>query len=67
MENKKKDLDKIDSALTKLADQCKADADAHVSAQKHFHAVSAGLHSNEDGEDASLNEQLISKLCRYIF
>lgn len=35
---------------------------AYENAQKHFHAVSAGLSSNQDGEDASLNDQLISTL-----
>lgn len=37
--------------------------EGHESAKKHLHAVSAGLSSNQDGEDASLNEQLISKKC----
>lgn len=34
----------------------------YEAAKKHFQAVSAGLSSNDDGEAATLNDQLISKI-----
>jgi len=36
---------------------------AYASAQKRFQSESAGLASNEDGEDATLNDQLLGKEC----
>ena len=61
MKAKTKELEKLGTAFAKLEEQQKSDEEAHVNAQKHFHAVSAGLSSNKDGEDASLNDQLMSK------
>lgn len=58
---KTKEKDKIDKDLAKLAEQSEGDQEAHVAAQKHYQAVSAGLSSNTDGEDATLNDQLMSK------
>ncbi|XP_067679791.1 structural maintenance of chromosomes protein 2-like [Haliotis asinina] len=55
-----KDLDKLNKDLDKLKEQSEMDQEAHVAAQKHFHAVSAGLSSNTDGEDATLNDQLMT-------
>jgi structural maintenance of chromosome 2 len=39
----------------------KEDQEAYTAAQNRFQAVSAGLSSNTDGEDATLNDQLLSK------
>ena len=58
---KKVDHGKKDVALRKLQEASDTDKEAHAAAQKHYHAVSAGLSSNKDGEDASLNEQLMGK------
>ena len=32
-----------------------------IQAQNHFHAVSAGLSSNDDGEDKTLADQLMGR------
>ena len=45
--------------MEKLEKQSSADAEAVTAAQEHFHAVSAGLSSNEDGEDKTLADQLM--------
>ena len=59
LKGKDKDLAKIDDDFKKLQNQSQRDAETYAAAQKHFHAVSAGLSSNQDGDDASLNEQLL--------
>ena len=59
LKGKDKDLAKIDDSFKKLQNQSQQDAENYAAAQKHFHAVSAGLSSNQDGDDASLNEQLL--------
>uniref|UniRef100_A0AAG5DIY0 Structural maintenance of chromosomes protein n=1 Tax=Anopheles atroparvus TaxID=41427 RepID=A0AAG5DIY0_ANOAO len=43
-----------------LKDACEADANACAMAQKRFEAVTAGLSTNEDGEAATLQDQLIA-------
>lgn len=54
-----------DQALEKLAKefeclhtQSSTDQEAHSAAQQHYHSVSAGLSTNDDGQAASLNAQL---------
>ena len=47
--------------LTKLEEKSQADSEAVKAAQDHFHAVSAGLSSNEGGEDKTLADQIMSK------
>lgn len=47
--------------LEKLQAQSNEDQEAYTAAQNRFQAVSAGLSSNTDGEDATLNDQLLSK------
>ena len=59
LKGKDRDLGKIDDNFKKLQEQSKQDCETYAAAQKHFHAVSAGLSSNQDGDDASLNEQLL--------
>ena len=60
MSAREKDLATVNGQLTMLRDQSERDEEASRAAQKHFHAVSAGLSSNAHGEDATLSEQLIS-------
>jgi len=45
-----------------LEEKSQADSEAVKVAQDHFHAVSAGLSSNEGGEDKTLADQVMSKL-----
>eukprot|EP00112_Aurelia_sp_Birch-Aquarium-sp1_P013858 Seg2963.2 transcript_id=Seg2963.2/GoldUCD/mRNA.D3Y31 product="Structural maintenance of chromosomes protein 2" protein_id=Seg2963.2/GoldUCD/D3Y31 len=56
---KGKEISKREDGLKKLEDKSNADAEAIAAAQKHFHAVSAGLSSNADGEDKTLADQLM--------
>jgi len=44
-----------------LEEKSQADSEAVKVAQDHFHAVSAGLSSNEGGEDKTLADQIMSK------
>ena len=48
-------------------EKCKSDEEAIAAAQKHFHAVSAGLSSNADGEDKTLADQLMGSYFYGIF
>ncbi|XP_019642179.1 PREDICTED: structural maintenance of chromosomes protein 2-like [Branchiostoma belcheri] len=57
---KEKEVEKLAAAQQKLENQAKEDTDAHTAAQKHFQAVSAGLSSNDEGEDATLAEQMMA-------
>lgn len=56
---KEKNLEK--NNLSKLEECSKADSDGVIEAQNHYHAVSAGLSSNKDGEDKTLADQLMGK------
>ena len=58
---KQKEMTKISGSFTALEDKSKQDQEALADAQKHFHAVSAGLSRNTEGEDASLNDQLMGR------
>lgn len=60
IEKKKKDLEKAESSLKKLTEDSERDKDAHLAAQRRLQAVNAGLSSNDDGQDASLNNQLMA-------
>lgn len=53
----------VGSLFENLKNADETDRKAFVEAQKRFQALSAGLDVNEDGQTASLQEQLISKLC----
>ena len=61
LKSKQKEMEKLTSGLESLRQQYEADVEAHAAAQKHFQAVSAGLSSAEDGQSASLQDQLMSK------
>ena len=52
-------MDKISGSFVAQEEQSAKDLEEHSEAQQHFHAVSAGLSKNTEGEDASLNDQLM--------
>ena len=58
--NKEKELVKLGDLLVKLEEKSNTDTEAVKTAQEHFHAVSAGLSSNDDGEDKTLADQIMS-------
>ncbi|KAJ6658253.1 hypothetical protein lerEdw1_020525 [Lerista edwardsae] len=57
---KEKEVKKITDALSALQEANKKDTEALAAAQQHFNAVSAGLSSSEDGEDATLAGQVMA-------
>ena len=61
LKNKETELKKMTDLLTKLEGESTADTKAVQVAQDHYHAVSAGLSSNEGGEDKTLADQIMSK------
>ncbi|CAH3192698.1 unnamed protein product, partial [Porites evermanni] len=60
LKNKEKELKKLSDLLVKLEQTSQADSNAVQAAQDHFHAVSAGLSSNEGGEDKTLADQVMT-------
>ncbi|XP_022781443.1 structural maintenance of chromosomes protein 2-like [Stylophora pistillata] len=60
LKNKEKELKKLNDLLIKLEEKSQEDSKALKTAQDHFHAVSAGLSSNEDGEDKTLADQIMT-------
>eukprot|EP00057_Strongylocentrotus_purpuratus_P033292 XP_790892.1 PREDICTED: structural maintenance of chromosomes protein 2-like [Strongylocentrotus purpuratus] len=56
---KEKEIEKLTGSFTKLEEKCKENQEGVAQAQKHLQAVSAGLSSNEDGEDKTLADQLM--------
>ncbi|XP_064624320.1 structural maintenance of chromosomes protein 2-like isoform X2 [Lineus longissimus] len=59
LEKQQKEQEKHRANFEKLQNESQQDQESYTAAQKHFHAVSSGLSSNADGEDATLNGQLI--------
>lgn len=57
---KEKEVKKIKDGLNALQEASDNDTNALVAAQQHFNAVSAGLSSNEDGEEATLAGQMMT-------
>lgn len=57
---KEKEVKKITDGLNALQEASNKDAEALAAAQQHFNAVSAGLSSNEDGEEATLAGQMMA-------
>lgn len=55
---KQKQVESLEAELVELAETSKRDTEAVAAAQKHFQAVSAGLSSNAQGEEATIAEQL---------
>lgn len=60
IENRQKDLGKIEANVEKMRTEKQAAEQNYEAAKKHFQAVSAGLSANADGEAATLNDQLIT-------
>ncbi|KAK9408080.1 structural maintenance of chromosomes protein 2 [Crotalus adamanteus] len=57
---KEKEVKKMRDALSVLQEENNKDTEALAGAQQHFNAVSAGLSSSEDGEDATLAGQMMT-------
>lgn len=57
---KEKEVKKMRDALSVLQEGNHKDTEALAAAQQHFNAVSAGLSSSEDGEDATLAGQMMT-------
>ncbi|XP_014675527.1 PREDICTED: structural maintenance of chromosomes protein 2-like [Priapulus caudatus] len=57
---KMKEMDKLMDGYNKVKQQSEADQAAHAAAQKLYRDVSAGLSSNDDGDAATIAEQLIT-------
>ncbi|XP_077107027.1 structural maintenance of chromosomes protein 2 isoform X1 [Ranitomeya variabilis] len=58
--NKEKEIKKITDSFSTLQETSQKDTEAFTAAQQHFNAVSAGLSSNEDGEEATLAGQMMT-------
>ncbi|NWH50268.1 SMC2 protein, partial [Fregata magnificens] len=58
--SKEEEVKKIEKELNALQEASEKDADALAAAQQHFNAVSAGLSSNDDGEEATLAGQMMA-------
>ncbi|NXE11058.1 SMC2 protein, partial [Lophotis ruficrista] len=58
--SKEKEIKKIEEELNALQEASEKDANALAAAQQHFNAVSAGLSSNDDGEEATLAGQMMT-------
>ncbi|XP_073405810.1 structural maintenance of chromosomes protein 2 isoform X1 [Dendrobates tinctorius] len=58
--NKEKEIKKITDSFSALQETSQKDTEAFTAAQQHFNAVSAGLSSNEDGEEATLAGQMMT-------
>uniref|UniRef100_A0A803VXE7 Structural maintenance of chromosomes 2 n=1 Tax=Ficedula albicollis TaxID=59894 RepID=A0A803VXE7_FICAL len=57
--SKEKEVKNLEKELNVLLEESEKDAHALTAAQQHFNAVSAGLSSSKDGEEASLSEQMM--------
>ncbi|NXB64396.1 SMC2 protein, partial [Struthidea cinerea] len=57
--SKEKEVKNLEKELNVSEEECKKDAHALAAAQQHFNAVSAGLSSNKDGEEATLSGQMM--------
>ncbi|NXT08877.1 SMC2 protein, partial [Prunella fulvescens] len=57
--SKEKEVKNLEKELNVLLEESEKDAHALAAAQQHFNAVSAGLSSNKDGEEATLSEQMM--------
>ncbi|NWT11832.1 SMC2 protein, partial [Vireo altiloquus] len=57
--SKEKEVKNLEKELSVSQEECEKDAQALAAAQQHFNAVSAGLSSNKDGEEATLSGQMM--------
>lgn len=60
MAAKEKEVAKMAEKLSSIQEEGQKDTEALVAAQQHFNAVSAGLSTNEDGEEATLAGQMMA-------
>lgn len=60
LQQKENEMSKVENLFQNLKDNDAADAKSYEDSQKKFEAVSAGLSTNEDGEAASLQDQLMT-------
>lgn len=68
LKEKEAQMANVGGLFQSLKDADEADRKAFADAQKRFQAISAGLDMNEDGEAASLQEQLIGmNACHFIY
>ncbi|NXM57754.1 SMC2 protein, partial [Illadopsis cleaveri] len=58
--SKEKEVKNLEKELNVLLGESEKDAHALAAAQQHFNAVSAGLSSNKDGEEATLSGQMMT-------
>ncbi|XP_030092877.1 structural maintenance of chromosomes protein 2 [Serinus canaria] len=59
LESKEKEVKNLQKELNASLEESEKDAQALAAAQQHFNAVSAGLSSNKDGEEATLSGQMM--------
>ncbi|NXB53162.1 SMC2 protein, partial [Leucopsar rothschildi] len=57
--SKEKEVKNLEEELNVLLEESEKDAQALAAAQQHFNAVSAGLSSSKDGEEATLSGQMM--------
>lgn len=57
---KEKEVSKFTDQLQALQEEGQKDSAALEAAEQHFRAVSAGLSTNEDGEEATLAGQMMT-------
>lgn len=57
---KEKELEKVGGLFQNLKGMCQKDTDAVLEAQEKYQKISAGLLESEDGENATLEQQLIN-------
>ncbi|NWV53098.1 SMC2 protein, partial [Daphoenositta chrysoptera] len=57
--SKEKEVKNLEKELNVSQEECEKDAHALAAAQQHFNAVSAGLSSSKDGEEATLSGQMM--------
>lgn len=57
---KEKEVAKLTEQLQALQEEGQKDSAALEAAEQHFRAVSAGLSTNEDGEEATLAGQMMT-------
>ncbi|NXD27829.1 SMC2 protein, partial [Spelaeornis formosus] len=57
--SKEKEVKNLEKNINVLLEESEKDAHTLAVAQQHFNAVSAGLSSNTDGEEATLSEQIM--------
>lgn len=61
LNQKNEELSKVQAIFDSLREADKQDAEALAAAQKKFQAVSSGLLESDDGENATLQDQLMGK------